>query len=789
MKHRARTLPQTVLALGHGWARPDRHFLGQLPRPKRPLFNLSRNYALAVISLALMTAFAKHADAQVTYTYTGKPLTVQLGYQTGPAGLDITMTVTAPGPLAPSTSYTLSQMSSWTISAGSYVISSPCMASNCSVIAQQLGTDAQGDIATWDVDIEFALQNAADDILRLSTSNVGGNAQDIASYFPADVSLVSWAVGSFLAGTWSVPSSGAPPTIASALPVGLAGAPYPQSGTTAQLVSGGTPPYQISVTGLPAGLTVSSSGNITGTLPPGSQGAYTLVVTATDAAGNTGGPTSVQLNVLPSIVGTWYGWWQDTTYPTLFGTEQFVVQSETPTGAISGYFTYTNPTACQPFPVPCNLAWTGTMSANGLLSIAGLYGYAYPAQLSADGSTITGTYQGPATAPPDIGTWTVTQTPLDALEISNAAPGRQVAGWVRGDLLSASGVSSYTSRVSFGPVVPANGIVSLNANYSDDPSPAGNPNEVVAFTLGQLPQYIALPPPGGESPTWTPLNDLIPVTFAPSVTLPIKFWDVSTFPSTARTLAAAGLAYANGFYFGQRSGVNVQAVPASGVTTIPGAPFHPVSLGFSNVGCADLNPTSGVMGTHLPEPNALNVYMTDVIANPNGDPDWNTVGLYCGGAILLAVAAVPQSGTAAIGEYQTLAHEIGHALSLEHPAYASCDPPDSDNCAYSPWAGFTPQDLMWPVADQRVPPIYLTSGQVFRTTFDTNSLLNSGNPINTVLGYPANFLPPLRTIQPTFTCDAETSGNAQTMNPQCPMACKDVWGVGLQSGANACPRN
>jgi hypothetical protein len=68
--------------------------------------------------------------------------------------------------------------------------------------------------------------------------------------------------------------------------------PGPQTGTVGTAVSlqlaatGGTPPYTWSATGLPAGLSVSSAGLISGT--PSTAGSSTVTTTVTDSAGKTG---------------------------------------------------------------------------------------------------------------------------------------------------------------------------------------------------------------------------------------------------------------------------------------------------------------------------------------------------------------------------------------------------------------------------------------------------------------------------------------------------------------------
>ncbi|MGI8578397.1 MAG: putative Ig domain-containing protein [Nocardioidaceae bacterium] len=88
-------------------------------------------------------------------------------------------------------------------------------------------------------------------------------------------------------GTTAFGSGGGQPS-----PVGVTN-PGSQSGTVGtpaslqMAASGGTPPYTWSATGLPTGLAISSStGKITGT--PTTQGSFTVGVTATDSASNSG---------------------------------------------------------------------------------------------------------------------------------------------------------------------------------------------------------------------------------------------------------------------------------------------------------------------------------------------------------------------------------------------------------------------------------------------------------------------------------------------------------------------
>ena len=139
----------------------------------------------------------------------------------------------------------------------------------------------------------------------------------------------------------------APPTITTSttLPGGTPGVAYSQNLTA----TGGTPPYTWAVTGgaLPAGLTLSSGGALSGT--PTTVGSYSFTAQVTDSAGGTASATF-------SLAVT-----QTCTYSVYPGGEAFAVAGGT------GTITITAPAGCS-WTAVSTLSWvtiTGTASGAG----------------------------------------------------------------------------------------------------------------------------------------------------------------------------------------------------------------------------------------------------------------------------------------------------------------------------------------------------------------------------------------------------------------------------------------
>ncbi|MBV9062130.1 MAG: hypothetical protein JOY77_04265 [Alphaproteobacteria bacterium] len=115
-------------------------------------------------------------------------------------------------------------------------------------------------------------------------------------------------------------------------------------------------------------------------------------------SGGTGGQ-------ITSIIGTWTGTWKNVNNITT-GTESFVVQTQAGS-AITGFFCWD----IQRDPATCSSdsavyeSWTGTIDAAGTLMVTGQLGD-YPAKLSLDGTSISGTYRNRRIAS-HTGTWGV----------------------------------------------------------------------------------------------------------------------------------------------------------------------------------------------------------------------------------------------------------------------------------------------------------------------------------------------------------------------------------------------
>ena len=165
---------------------------------------------------------------------------------------------------------------------------------------------------------------------------------------------------------------------------------------------------------------ISYSATAAGTWKFIATGAYNIAqsdsqaVTFRDTYGNTmfdsevgSGGTS---GTILAILGTWTGTWTNANNIST-GAESFVVQTQAGS-TITGFFCWDitqDPATCS-----SNIndyeSWTGTIDATGTLVITGQLGD-YPAKLSLDGTSVSGTYQNRRIAS-HTGTWGVQRAPL-----------------------------------------------------------------------------------------------------------------------------------------------------------------------------------------------------------------------------------------------------------------------------------------------------------------------------------------------------------------------------------------
>jgi hypothetical protein len=113
-----------------------------------------------------------------------------------------------------------------------------------------------------------------------NTTNVSFSVGDSYGHLTSKTLPITWRAGLSISDLWLAPSAQQAQTQL------VVGTPHP--GFSAQ-ATGGTPPYSWAVTGLPPGLTMASTGQVTGT--PTQPGSFQTTFTVTDASGRTGSRT------------------------------------------------------------------------------------------------------------------------------------------------------------------------------------------------------------------------------------------------------------------------------------------------------------------------------------------------------------------------------------------------------------------------------------------------------------------------------------------------------------------
>jgi hypothetical protein len=333
------------------------------------------------------------------------------------------------------------------------------------------------------------------------------------------------------------------------LPAGVVGTAYDQTVTA----NGGTTPYTFTATGLPAGLSISAAGQITGT--PGATGTSTVVITVTDSTTPThltatSGNLSLVIGPAPSItttsplpngfVGVAY------TAPAITGTggtppytftatglpaglsiSAAGVISGTPTATSSGNVTITLTDSTTPNHATATATLsltigTGLAVTTNLLP-TGSVGIAYtPTQVTATGGTppysftatglpaglsisATGVISGtPTTAGPNTAVITVTDSTLPNHLTANSAPisipvgvalsittttlpGGFTGAAYTGSVAATGGTPPYTFTATG---LPAGLSISPDGQITGTPSAAGTSTATITVTDSTLPNHL-----------------------------------------------------------------------------------------------------------------------------------------------------------------------------------------------------------------------------------------------------------------------------------------------------------
>ncbi|MFD1295586.1 putative Ig domain-containing protein [Lysobacter gummosus] len=377
----------------------------------------------------------------------------------------------------------------------------------------------------------------------------------------------------------------AAPTIVIAPPT-LPGAQIAASYSEAVSASGGIAPYAYTITGgaLPAGVSLSSAGTISGT--PTAGGTFNFTVTATDAHGQTGSQAYSVIVAAATIV----------VAPAALpngGVAQAYSQTLTASGGTPGYsFALTAGT----LPAGVSLSSTGTIS--GTPTAGGTFNFTVTAT---DSSTGSGPYTGSHAYSLTIGASTIV---LPATSLANAT----VASAYSASLNPATGGTSPYSYALASGSLPAGISFSSAGQLSGTPSAPGTFN----FTVVATDSSTGTGPYSSAPQSYTlVVNDIVPV--ANPLTPPPVAYDSPPVSFAANT--SGGIA----------ASIAIAAPPAHGTASVSGLNIvYQPSPGYAGPDPFTYTASNSV-GTSAPA--AVNVTVANpVISVTASDPLTTQVG-------------------------------------------------------------------------------------------------------------------------------------------------------------------
>jgi hypothetical protein len=231
-------------------------------------------------------------------------------------------------------------------------------------------------------------------------------------------------------------------------------------------------------------------------------------------------------------------------------------------------------------------------------------------------------------------------------------------------------------------------------------------SEVAAFSAGHVMRMVS-------APAWTDGADVVPIDMhTQSVGVRLNVWLASKVPTESQVrFVRSEIVLASALFKRNRVGISFQPVD-SGVTKPGDARFETIGDGCAHA--ASLR----AAGSPLYQKLRLNVYFVTALRLAPTDPPnvWRGYNCYQAGAPNIIYISLT------FGAPTTLAHEIGHALSL------TAANGHTGTGAVTLIPGFTNRNLMWTGlnTDATAAQDRFSLGQAYRMNVNNRSWVNAG---------------------------------------------------------------